>query len=336
MKNIDELRSKLLEVKEDLTKNTNVSYGSAVPNQVGANALMQCEGRDNSDQNNKEPQLAKPKGTVNREQPSIEKDEIGDKDLGNGRYIVGDNSSPGQADKNMREVCKFAKNGQWSLENTPAQPAAPAQPTAPAQPVAQPETLKIGKDSNGKFRGYRWRVGGAMKLHPEEFNSHDEAKAHFESKGHIIKAEEGENDLVEKEQKGVHMPEGNPLDPGQSEAGGDYSVGRSLGIKRYVESAKEKHRQKLSELKEMPKPKLPDVKKSKSPIDTHVEGALLEAEHKEGQVPSEHYHDPKYMSNRKKDIKSQAVKNKIKENLDPKVKKSIDEIADLIKSLMEE
>jgi hypothetical protein len=49
--------------------------------------LNQSEGRENNDQNDKEPKLDEPKNMKHKDQPSIEKG----------------------------EMCKLAKNGQWSL-----------------------------------------------------------------------------------------------------------------------------------------------------------------------------------------------------------------------------
>lgn len=121
MKKIDELYSKLTETKEELNKNTNMSYGASSPNQAGAappaasnlaqgeqpqkvnlnnpynetsRGSIDSKGRENSDQNDKAPELKKPKGVEHREQPSIKKG----------------------------EVCKIDKNGQWNLQKDAADP----------------------------------------------------------------------------------------------------------------------------------------------------------------------------------------------------------------------
>jgi anti-sigma28 factor (negative regulator of flagellin synthesis) len=83
-------------------------------------------------------------------------------------------------------------------DNTPKsqKPADPQKPygkviikaeSAPAAP--KPQAVSIGKHSNGKFKAYNWKAG-QVAMHPEEFDTHDAAKAHYEAKGHMIKSEE--------------------------------------------------------------------------------------------------------------------------------------------------
>lgn len=55
--------------------------------------------------------------------------------------------------------------------------------------LSKPEAVSIGKHSNGKFKAYNWKAG-QVAMHPEEFDTHDAAKAHYEAKGHMIKSEE--------------------------------------------------------------------------------------------------------------------------------------------------
>ena len=53
---------------------------------------------------------------------------------------------------------------------------------------SEAKTISIGKHTNGKFKGYNW-AAGKIQMHPGDFDTHEEAKAHFEGKGHLIKAD---------------------------------------------------------------------------------------------------------------------------------------------------
>jgi hypothetical protein len=80
----------------------------------------------------------------------------------------------------MSELLKFNTNGQWELTKS----VNPAANPAPAG-AAGPQPLKIGQHSNGKFKAYNWKLG-RVHQQPEEFDTHEQAKAHYEGKGHTI------------------------------------------------------------------------------------------------------------------------------------------------------
>jgi hypothetical protein len=371
MNKLDELITKLTEVKEELNKNMNQSYGSQAPNSVTPDTEFiaaktaapgmsvgfgqsEKDGDDNSDQNGKAPILKSPKGVGHRDQPKMkkqespeevdrqmrsvaEKGEAGPKDIGNGKYVVGKSPSPEQENKEILSnmaakadtVRPDAGFGSVTVKDTTTPKA-----SNPAKPFGTVTVKSEGGEYFSLFKNGQWDIskGDAEAAPPVHMvnvkkmdEPHEDDPKHEEKEVKIAgKIKSEAKDLLDMHKKddikGVHKPiSAAPHEQGKSWAGMKatyHSTGNdewkrtAPDAKYFADSARQEHKDKLSELKSMPKPKLTKSENVADEIIEKLNKAIppykikAHATQLAGSGPI----TPKHMSQAKANLESQASK----------------------------